>query len=141
MFHEALAIGSDHAGFQARQLLISQLQVVHDLGMGSGEPVDYPEVAFLLADWVLKEKKRKGILLCGTGIGMSICANRIPGIRAALVHSVEEAILATEHNHANVLCLGVRRSNEGERLEWVQAWLQAKPSLEMRHVRRVQLCG
>jgi RpiB/LacA/LacB family sugar-phosphate isomerase len=107
-----VAIGSDHAGFKLKELLKEHLQQrgisVADYGTHSEEPVDYPDYAFAVAQGVALRKAEFGVLVCGTGIGMSIAANKVPGIRAALVDTEEAAALAREHNHANVLCLGGR---------------------------------
>jgi len=103
-------IGSDHGGFKLKEELKTFLKnnyELEDLGVFSEESSHYPEIAFRVAEQVVKEKCF-GILLCGTGIGVSIAANKVAGVRAALCHSVEYAKLAREHNHANILCLGGR---------------------------------
>ena len=112
MKKNTIAIASDHAGFELKEQLAQELQQLgfetHDLGPASTESVDYPDYANALCEWVLKQPDGKGILICGSGIGMSMAANRHKGIRAALVHSGLEANLTRKHNNANVLCLGAR---------------------------------
>lgn len=105
-------IGSDHAGFQLKEnvkvFLEKKKFKINDLGTFSEESCDYPDFAKKVAEKVAKEKNSFGILICGTGIGMSIAANKIKGIRAALVQDEFTAKKAREHNNANVLCLGAR---------------------------------
>ncbi len=112
MKKNTIAIASDHAGFELKEQLAQELQQLgfetHDLGPASTESVDYPDYANVLCEWVLKQPDGKGVLICGSGIGMSMAANRHKGIRAALVHSGLEATLTRKHNNANVLCLGAR---------------------------------
>nr|MBP9675057.1 RpiB/LacA/LacB family sugar-phosphate isomerase [Bacteriovoracaceae bacterium] len=108
-------IACDHAAFEAKEALKvffmrEKLQVV-DLGTNSNESVHYPHFAIKLSHEVLKHPDYCGILLCGTGIGVSIVANKFKGIRAALCRSVEDAKLSREHNNANVLCLGARSNS------------------------------
>jgi len=107
-----IAIGSDHGGFALKQALVPFLQKpgveVADVGVFSEEPVDYPDFGAKVARSVARGEVDAGIVLCGTGIGVSIAANKIPGIRAALVTSPEMARLAKEHNNANVLSMGAR---------------------------------
>jgi RpiB/LacA/LacB family sugar-phosphate isomerase len=107
-----VALGSDHAGFKLKELLKEHLQrrgiSVADYGTRSEEPADYPDYASAVAQSVALRKAEFGVLVCATGIGMSIAANKVPGIRAALADSEETASLARRHNHANVLCLAAR---------------------------------
>ena len=107
-----IAIASDHAGFELKSKLRDYLKEkgysVTDLGTDSDKSVDYPEYANKLCSFLLKGECEKGVLICGTGIGMSIAANRHKGIRAALCTIPEYAKLSREHNNANVLCLGAR---------------------------------
>jgi ribose 5-phosphate isomerase B len=109
---ETVAIASDHGGFELKTLLVPELRAlgltVLDLGTGSAEPVDYPDFAQKLVGAILEGKASRGILICGTGIGMSIAANRHRAIRAAVCHDATTARLARQHNDANVLCLGGR---------------------------------
>ena len=113
---ETVAVGADHAGFSLKNKLKDDLvrkgYAVLDLGTNSEESVDYPDFAIAVARAVVDGKASRGVLVCGTGIGMSIAANRLPGVRAALVHCGEEAQLARAHNDANILCLGARMTTE-----------------------------
>ena len=108
----SVAIASDHAGFDLKQQIVIFLgELGHaplDLGPASTASVDYPDYARALAEAVLAGKAERGVLICGSGIGMSMAANRHKGIRAALVHGGLEARLSRQHNNANVLCLGAR---------------------------------
>jgi ribose 5-phosphate isomerase B len=105
-----IAVGSDHRGFQLKQALVpvfAELGHQHvDMGCGAKEQVDYPDVAALVAAAVAGGQADRGVLICGTGIGMSITANKVPGIRAALCAEPISARMARQHNDANVLCLG-----------------------------------
>lgn len=107
-----IAIGSDHAAIHLKEDLKEELALqgveVVDFGTNSKEPVDYPDIANRVCDAVLKGTATYGVLMCGSGIGMSIAANRHPGIRAALCHDGLSAELSRKHNDANVLCLGGR---------------------------------
>lgn len=136
-----IILGSDHAGFRIKQfiegLLVAECYRVEDVGTWSTASVDYPDFAEKLALRVRGGRGRKGILTCGTGIGASIAANKIPGIRAALVCSVRDARLSIEHNDANVLVLGGRPFNREATRRIVAAWLRAS-FLGGRHLRRVR---
>ena len=107
-----VAVASDHAGFDLKEILKRDLQAagheVLDLGTNSSQSVDYPDFGQALAEAVASGKASRGVLVCGTGIGISIAANRNPGIRAALVHDVTSARLSREHNDANVVAFGQR---------------------------------
>ena len=108
-----LYVGADHAGFALKQELVAHAKAqgheVVDLGPPSADRVDYPDFAVKVSQAVAAEKAARGLLVCGTGIGMSIAANKVPGIRAAVVWNVESAKLASEHNAANVLAIGARQ--------------------------------
>ena len=137
----ALAVGADHAGFALKQALIGQLQSrgvgLTDLGVSSVDSADYPDYAQTVAREVLAGRARFGVLVCHTGIGMSIAANKIPGIRAALVVDVEGARLARSHNDANVLCLGARGTDAAAAAKILEAFLDT--AFEGgRHDRRVR---
>ncbi len=112
MLRETIAIGADHAGYALKAVLAADLGKmgygVLDLGTNSEVSVDYPDFGFAVADAVTSGRAERGILVCGTGIGMAIAANRDPGIRAALCTGGLMARLAREHNDANVLALGSR---------------------------------
>ena len=112
MSENIIAIASDHGGFELKQILSQYLHEngwkAQDLGAYGKEAVDYPDQADEMAKWLSFNQDKKGILICGSGIGMSIAANRFRGIRAALCHDGLSASLARKHNDANVLCLGAR---------------------------------
>lgn len=135
-----LAIGADHAGWKIKQELIQHLRTaghdVTDFGTGSDQSVDYPDFAVKVAESVARHDAALGILICGTGIGMSMTANKIPGIRAAAAQSVDAARLSREHNNANVLCLGARLNTPGQITDMVDTWLNAAFQ-GGRHCRRI----
>lgn len=135
-----IAIGSDHGGFELKQKIIEHLSgkeiEVFDCGAFSTDSVDYPDIAKEVCLSILGNKQRFGILICGTGIGISIAANKIKGIRAALCHNEYDAKMARAHNDANVLCLGGRVIGPGMAIEIVDAFL-AEKHLGGRHKRRV----
>ncbi len=107
-----LVVGADHAGFPLKQLVIDTLtgwgHEVLDVGTHSEEPVDFPDIALALSKAVLDGRADRGVIVCGTGIGASIAANKIRGIRAALAHDIYSAHQCVEHDNANVLCLGAQ---------------------------------
>ncbi len=103
-----IAIGADHAGFLAKEKLKKHLKVFKDFGTQSEESCDYPLIAKAVAQEVAEGKSEKGILICGSGIGMCIVANKVKGIRAAVCNDVNTAKLSRSHNDANVLCIGAR---------------------------------
>jgi ribose 5-phosphate isomerase B len=111
--------------------------VVSDVGTYSLDSVDYPEFARRVGEQVASGLVERGVLVCGTGIGISIAANKIPGVRAALVHDVTTARLAAEHNHANILCLGGRLQAPSLACELVGIWLQT--AFEPRHQHRLDM--
>ncbi len=139
-----VAVASDHAAPRLRALLAEELAVlgveVIDLGADGSEPVDYPDYAEKLTAAILHEKAQMGLLICGSGIGMSIAANRHAGIRAALCHNEETARLARQHNDANVLCLGARVMTEAEAQGAVRVFFST-PFEGGRHQRRVEKLG
>ncbi|MBL0057900.1 MAG: ribose 5-phosphate isomerase B [Elusimicrobia bacterium] len=133
-------IGADHGGFLAKTLLVRSLRadghVVTDVGAPSGEPTDYPDHAALVARAVAKGKAERGVLICGTGIGMSIAANKVKGVRAAVAWNEKTAALAAEHNGANVLCLGGRFLSAPRITRLVRIWLRTSFA-GGRHLRRL----
>lgn len=137
-----IAIGSDHAGFPLKQAIKEILEKsghqVVDLGCPSLERVDYPQVALSLARKVSKKEFERGILVCGSGIGVSIAANRIKGARAALCSEPLSARLSREHNDANILCLGARLIGEGMAGEILAAFLDT-PFSGGRHQQRIEM--
>lgn len=132
-------IGSDHAGFELKQMLVTELGRLgfeaRDMGTSSPESCDYADIAHPLCEEVLKSKER-GILICGTGLGMSMAANRHKGIRAAKCNTELEAALARRHNDANVLCLGARITGSELAAAIVVAFLEGKFE-GGRHERRI----
>lgn len=135
-----IAIASDHAGVELKAALMRSVAGMHDLGPNSTDSVDYPDYANRLCEWVLAAPGRRGILICGSGIGMSIAANRHAGIRAALVGAPELAGLARQHNDANVLCLGARFVSEASAVACVEVFLNT--AFEGgRHAKRVEKLG
>lgn len=125
-----IAIGSDHAGFEEKENIKKQLNTmgleVEDLGTHSLESVDYPDFAAKVGRAVAAGEADEGILVCGTGIGVSIAANKIHGIRAALAWNEETARLARQHNDANVLTVGARTTPPDLIPKIVKAWFEAK---------------
>lgn len=134
-----IAIGSDHAAFVLKNIIRKYLEElgheVTDFGTNSQESIDYPDIAILVTEAVSTAKVARGILLCRTGIGMSIVANKLPNIRAAHCCSIEQAQLSSEHNQANVLCFG-GSVNEEEAKAMVKIWLETPFGWE-RHLRRI----
>lgn len=125
-----IAIGADHGGYQLKEEVISLLTElgygVDDQGSFSEDSVDYPIFAERVCERILEGKADAGILICGTGIGMSIAANRHRKIRAALCHDDYTARMSREHNNANVLCLGARVTGVGVVTEIVRTWLKTE---------------
>jgi ribose 5-phosphate isomerase B len=141
MPQEAVAVGADHAGFALKSTLVPVLQdsgfQVLDLGTNGPDSVDYPDYADAVATAVASGRARFGLLICGSGIGMSIGANRHAGVRAALCHDEETARLAREHNDANVLVLGARLMTEELAKKCVEVFFSTKFDGGERHARRV----
>ncbi len=135
-----IAIGADHAGFPLKQAVKSWLEEhgyqVDDLGTYDTSSVDYPDYAAAVAHEVAEGKAEYGILICGTGIGMSMSANKVPGIRAALCTNAYTARMSRRHNDANVLCMGARVVGVGVAESIVEAWLSEEFE-GGRHARRV----
>ncbi|MFT7099039.1 MAG: ribose 5-phosphate isomerase B [Rickettsiales bacterium] len=136
-----IAIASDHAGFDLKSLIIkefgSKFQII-DLGCDNSEiSVDYPDFAKKLAQEIISKSVDFGILVCGSGIGISIAANRFKQIRAALCHNSQTAELSRKHNDANVLCLGARIVNEKDAIKIVETFLNTDFE-GARHARRVE---
>lgn len=137
-----IAAGSDHAGYQLKRVLVAFLEEqgheVADLGTGNAEEsVDYPDFGAAVGRAVAGGQADLGLCACGTGLGIAMAANKIPGIRAAVVHDVTTATLAREHNHANVVCLGGRTVGSATAVDALAAFLAATPQ-HGRHDRRVE---
>ena len=141
----AIAVAADHGGFHLKTLLVAFLkelgQEVMDLGTNSENPVDYPDCARAVAQEILSKKAEKGILICGSGVGACVAANKFPGIRAALCHDTYSAHQGVEHDNINVLCLGARVIGPELAKEVVRVWLAASFSGAERHRRRVAKIG
>lgn len=135
-----IALGADHGGYelkgQIKRLLLELGHSVEDLGCNSSESVDYPDLATAVSGKIIDNGCEVGILICGTGIGMSMAVNRDPRIRAALCHDEFTARLSREHNNANVLCLGARVIGPGLAESIVKIWLSTSFS-GGRHQRRI----
>lgn len=135
-----IAIGSDHGGFGLKEdikaMLAEQNIPFHDFGTYSAESVDYPDISREVAQAVAAGEYDRGIIICGTGIGVSIAANKIKGIRAALCHDVFSAKMSREHNDANILTMGERVIGQGLARMIVQTWLSTEFA-GGRHGRRV----
>jgi len=136
-----ISIGADHAGFELKQKIKAHLEKrgikVEDEGTASTESVDYPDFAKKVGEAVAQKQTDLGVLVCGSGIGMAIAANKVDGIRAANVSTEYEAQMSREHNNANVLTLGARILQPDEALRIVDAWLAANFA-GGRHERRVE---
>ena len=124
-----IAVGADHAGFRLKQLLADRLRAlgheVFDLGTMSEERVDYPDYAVAVARSVAGGEAELGLLVCGSGVGVCMAANKIAGVRAATVHDFTSARLAREHNDANIVCLGARFLGEQVAIDALDAFLGA----------------
>ena len=136
MKNKTIYIASDHAGFKLKSHLLNIFPNMADLGTKSEESVDYPDFAHKLTKEVLKNKRNIGILICGTGVGMSIAANRKKGIRAGIVNTAKIARLIRKHNDANVLVLPGRFMTINEAKKSVQAFISTKFE-SGRHKRRI----
>ena len=139
-----LAIGSDHAGYKLKGPLLNWLRTaaaghhqILDVGTGSEESCDYPDFAESVGKAVAQRRAAKGILLCGTGIGMAMAANKVHGVRAAVVWNPEVAALSAEHNGANVICLPARYLNLKRAQKIIKTFLST-PFGGGRHARRVR---
>ena len=137
-----LAVGGDHAGYPLREPVIRKLtewgHAVRQVGPWTPEPVDFPDVAQALCRLVVSGEVERGIMICGTGVGASIAANKIPGIRAAVCHDLYSARQCVEHDDVNVLCLGAQIVGEFMALELIRTFLSARFSSEEEFRRRVR---
>ncbi|MGB2650798.1 MAG: ribose 5-phosphate isomerase B [Candidatus Omnitrophota bacterium] len=135
-----IVIGADHGGFALKKKIIEQLKKaryhVDDVGAHAAEASDYPGYGFSVASKVSQKKAFRGIVICKSGIGMSIIANKMPGVRAALCGSVQDAVSSRKHNDANVLVLSATKAGPKKSEEIIKAWLKTK-ALKGRHARRV----
>lgn len=137
-----IAISADHAGFELKQCIDTFLRTmkheVLDLGTQTTDPVDYPDYAEAIGLAIRNGDATRGILICGSGVGASVAANKIPGVRAGLCHDHYSAHQGVEHDDMNVLVMGGRVIGEAVALELVRAFLEAKYSGESRHERRLR---
>ena len=136
-----IAVGCDHAGFPLKAGVIAQLSQaghsVEDLGTDSTDPVDYPDFARAVASAIVSGQCDRGIVLCGSGVGASVAAAKVPGVRAALCHDTFSARQGVEDDDMNVVCLGARVIGPALAAEVIRAFLAAKFSGAERHVRRL----
>lgn len=136
-----IAIGADHAGFFLKEVLgkklIAEGFFITDMGTINTEPVDYPDFAKKVAEAVARQECDKGIMICGSGVGASIAANKVKGIRAAVCHDTYSAHQGVEHDDMNVLVLGARIIGEALAYEIVTAFIAARFSDDERHRRRL----
>ena len=137
-----VAIGADHAGFSLKQDLVKYVKglghEVFDLGTDSGDPVDYPDYAEAVGRAIVDGRAERGVLVCGSGVGASVAANKIAGIRAGLCHDTYSAHQGVEHDDMNVLVLGARVIGPELARELVRVYLEARFSGEERHRRRLE---
>ncbi|NTV01398.1 MAG: ribose 5-phosphate isomerase B [Chlorobiaceae bacterium] len=141
-----IAVGSDHAGYEMKKFVLSWLERhghdFEDMGPYSEESVDYPDYARKVAESVAHGKHEQGILMCGTGIGVSIAANKVPGIRAALACSPEFASLARQHNNANVLCFSARFNDIETAGRILESWFgsEFEGGRHQRRIDKIESC-
>lgn len=137
-----IAVGADHAGYSLKEDVLNEIiKLGHqgiDLGTDSSEPVDYPDFAEALGEAVARGDADRGILVCGSGVGVSVAANKIPDIRAGLCHDTYSAHQGVEHDDMNVLVMGARVIGPELARELVRAFLAADFTREERHVRRLE---
>jgi len=135
-------LASDHAGYklkeEVKKFLIRKKKKVLDLGTKKTDSVDYPDFAHLLSNKIKKTKNKMGILICGTGIGMSMAANKHKNIRAALCFNVKTARLSREHNDANVITIGARTTKKNIALKCINTFLNTNFDGGKRHIRRIK---
>lgn len=137
-----VAMGGDHGTIEMKKaiydMLVEEGYDVKDFGTFTGEAVDYPDYGQMVAEAVASGEYERGIVICGTGVGISISANKVKGIRCAHVSDVFTAKATRSHNDSNVLALGSRNTGLGVALEIVNAWMTTDASTDERHVRRVK---
>ena len=140
-----LAVGGDHAGFPLKGAVVGALREwgheVDDVGTHTPDPVDFPDIAQQVCAAVRAGRAERGIMVCGTGVGACIAANKVPGIRAALCHDVYSAHQCVEHDDVQVLCLGAQIVGPPLALELLHTFLAARPSEEAHFRRRVAKLG
>ena len=135
-----LAIASDHAGYNLKNYIVNNLKKeinFKDFGTDSDESCDFPDFAKEVCESVLNNESTRGLLICGSGVGMSIAANKFTGIRAANIVDVETAKQSVEHNDINVLCLGSKNVNEKNVLDIIEIFLETRFIQKERYIRRI----
>lgn len=136
-----IGLASDHGGFQLKEELKSFLKSSGhepvDMGCDGESPVDYPDVGILVAEKITSGELKRGILICGTGVGMSVVANKFPGVRAALANDLFSARFSREHNDSNILVMGGRLIGKDLAKEIVRVWIET-PFAGGRHIRRLE---
>ena len=136
-----IVVGSDHAGFALKEPIVRALKEwgheVEDVGGYTAAAVDFPDIAQRLCAAILAGRAERGVMVCGTGIGACMAANKVPGIRAALCHDVHSAHQCVEHDHANVCCLGAQIVGEWLARDLLKTYLDAQPSTEEHFLRRL----
>lgn len=137
-----LVIGSDHAGFELKQVVAEHLRTgrgheIQDVGSHSADPVDFPDIARALTGLIISGHAERGLMVCGTGVGAAIAANKMRGIRAAVLHDVHSAHQAVEHDDVNVMCLGAQIVGPWLALDLIDAFLAARFSPAPEFRRRV----
>jgi ribose 5-phosphate isomerase B len=136
-----IVIGSDHAGFALKGPMVRALKEwghdIEDVGGYTAAVVDFPDIAQRLCAAILAGRAERGVMVCGTGIGACMAANKVPGIRAALCHDVHSAHQCIEHDHANVCCLGAQIVGEWLARDLLKTYLDAQPSNEEHFLRRL----
>jgi ribose 5-phosphate isomerase B len=137
-----IAVGADHGGFHLKQEIISFLKknrhTVTDVGAYNVKPSDYPDFAFAVADQIIRKKAVRGIIVCGSGVGACIAANKVPGIRASVCHDTFSARQGVEDDDMNVICFGARVIGTNLAEEILTVFLKARFSKLARHKRRLQ---
>lgn len=137
-----IAIGSDHAGFKLKEIIKAYLKrkkiEFKDYGAFNEQSVDYPDLAFPVARAVANNEFDRGLLICGSGVGMAIAANKVKGIRAVLAHDTYIAKQSREHGDCNVLCLAGRKLTKAKATKIVDTWLKTEFSNDERHLRRIK---
>ena len=137
-----IIIGSDHAGFRLKQELLPELKKagyeVEDVGSYDPDPVDFPDIAWAVCDKVRKTPGTRGLLVCGTGVGAVIAANKIKGVRAAVCHDVHSAHQSVEHDDVNVMCLGAQIVGPWLAIDLINSFLAAEFVADPDFVRRVE---
>lgn len=135
-----IVIGSDHAGYELKEAVKAMLEgkgyEIMDVGCHSSESVDYPKFGHAVGKAVASGEAERGIAICGTGIGISIAANKVPGVRAGVVHSLWTAEMTKAHNDANVLCMGARVVDQQLAFDMIDKWLETE-FMGDKHLRRI----